>query len=869
MINDSNSLNQKGTDETPDRDYFRQERREVEALIPGNARRILDVGCGEGILGKRLLGKEANEVVGIEVDPLACDRASENLSKVIQGDAELLELPFEDGYFDCIVFADVLEHMREPQTTLKRFYRYLADSGAIIASIPNVRYYGVINMLVEGHWKYRDYGILDKTHLRFFTRKEMDSLFNEAGFEVTGMTANIDPGYATLSDPLSGEISFGRVYLKGLSPEDLEDLFVMQYLVRGEKKKTGYKKVHDALNAAVGSGDLSRAVNLLEEHLELHPMVFEKNIEILKVQNPSLATAITTADIGDDLKLLTSKTGNPSLRVGHVTLHSFYDPVYEAGEWAEYQREKVERASAIIVLGFGLGYHIIELCNLELCRVSGMEIVVFEPRLDVLRKALELADLTSILTRIKLFAGDDIPPLHGVFTILEHKPSILISETYFSRLLPRLKVLQSMKRGLKIMVVGPIYGGSLPVAGYSASALKKLGHQVDYVDNSRYNNIFQVIPEITSEKTHQDHLRSMFISFLSEATIARCAEFKPDLVFALAQAPLTEESLRKLKENRIPTAFWFVEDFRFMNYWERIAPLYDYFFTIQRGQFFERLAEIDVRNFSYLPLAASPDSHKKVELKREEVDIYGGDISFVGAPYHNRKYFFTGLLDFDFKIWGDGWNVGLPLLRHVQRGGLWIDTEESVKIFNASKININLHSSTYHEGVNPYGDFVNPRTFEIAACGCFQLVDYRFEMSELFNIGKEIICFKDLNDARVKIRYFLNNPDERAEIAARGMERVLKEHTYSHRMEQMLEFILERGYELPSWNSRKEDVESLIEDAGRHTELGEYLAGLRDKGRISISDIVDEMASGVGELSRVDKIFVMISEIGKQFAKKD
>ncbi len=596
--------------------------------------------------------------------------------------------------------------------------------------------------------------------------------------------------------------------------------------------------------------------------------IFKRNIAIMMNNNAALASAVMEAGCSDDLKLHVSKAGKPSMKIGNVTMHSLYDPEKEAADWVEYQREKVEMGSAVVILGFGLGYHVLRLCELDICRISGMEIIVFEPRIDVLKTALENVDLTHVLSKIKLVTGDSIPALPKGFIIVEHSPSVTVNKSYFNDLLAQLRLRQSVKSGLKIMVVGPIYGGSLPIAGYCASALKKMGHQVDYVDNSKYNDVFQSIPGITADKNHQNQLRSMFISFLSEAVIARCAEFKPDLVLALAQAPLTEGSLQKLKENRIPTAMWFVEDFRFMNYWERIAPLYDFFFTIQRNQFFDKLAALGVGNFSYLPLAASPDIHRRLDVSKEETDAYGSDISFVGAGYHNRKFFFTGLLDFDLKIWGSEWSVGLPLLGHIQRGGEWIDTEESVKIFNASGININLHSSTYHEGVNPNGDFVNPRTFEIAACGSFQLVDYRSEMSELFTIGKEIICFKDLNDAREKIRYYLNNPDLRKEISALGKERVLREHTYEHRMEKMLEFLFERGYERPSWNTGKEDVDELIEEAGRHTEIGSYLERFRNKGAITVSDIVDEMASGVGELSETDKIFVLINEIARQFTSK-
>lgn len=269
MNKDTKGPDQCGTDKAVDSDYYRQARKEVEALVPVEAMRILDVGCGEGILGKRLLDRGAAEVVGIEVDPIAGKRAIDNLSRVLHGDVECLEIPFEDGYFDCIIFADILEHLKEPLTILRRFSRYLADTGTIVASIPNVSYYGVINMLVEGRWKYEDFGILDKTHLRFFGKKDINVLFDEAGFEISGITVNIDPVYTTLNNHLSGEISFGRVNLRGLSHEELKDLFVIQYLVKAEK--AGNKRMSDAMNTAMDSEDFGKAMEILEGYLEQHP----------------------------------------------------------------------------------------------------------------------------------------------------------------------------------------------------------------------------------------------------------------------------------------------------------------------------------------------------------------------------------------------------------------------------------------------------------------------------------------------------------------------------------------------------------------------------------------------------------------------
>ena len=251
-------------------DYFRQERREVEAIIPGDAKRILDVGCGEGILGKRLLAKGAREVVGIEIMPDVCEKARENLTSVVCGDIEKNDLSFEEGHFDCMIFGDILEHLRDPLSLLKKLRIYLADSGVIVASIPNVRYYGVISMLADGHWKYGEHGILDKTHLRFFTKKEIEALFARAGFEITGITANIDSAYNSLDNPFSGEITFGKVTLKGLMPEEIRDLFVFQHIIRAQKAGYELHQVDNSVNTAIDSGNLEKAKQTIETYLELH-----------------------------------------------------------------------------------------------------------------------------------------------------------------------------------------------------------------------------------------------------------------------------------------------------------------------------------------------------------------------------------------------------------------------------------------------------------------------------------------------------------------------------------------------------------------------------------------------------------------------
>lgn len=255
-----------------DRGYFQQERKEIQAMVPAGASRILDIGCGEGMLGRILLQKGAAEVVGIEADPAVAQRAQENLSRVLQGDVESLDLPFENGYFDCIVLADVLEHLKDPLATMIMLQRYLSDSGTIVASIPNVRFFDVIRRLADGRWEYREFGILDKTHLRFFTKKEIEVLFLQAGLELTGISENLSPLYDTLPSAHSGDVSFGRVTIHGLTREETKDLFVFQYLIVARKADSEARGRDRRVSAALASGDLESARSMLEEFLEEHPL---------------------------------------------------------------------------------------------------------------------------------------------------------------------------------------------------------------------------------------------------------------------------------------------------------------------------------------------------------------------------------------------------------------------------------------------------------------------------------------------------------------------------------------------------------------------------------------------------------------------
>lgn len=156
--------------------------------LVGFGKRVLDVGCWTGDLGRVLLERACN-VVGIEVDPHAAEIAQKHLDHVIVGDVEELDLDDALGSrrFDVILLGDILEHLRDPLGALRGLGQFLDTNGYIVASIPNVAHAAVRLSLLEGRFEYSDTGLLDKSHYHFFTRETMEGLFGDAGMVVVDM----------------------------------------------------------------------------------------------------------------------------------------------------------------------------------------------------------------------------------------------------------------------------------------------------------------------------------------------------------------------------------------------------------------------------------------------------------------------------------------------------------------------------------------------------------------------------------------------------------------------------------------------------------------------------------------------------------
>lgn len=157
------------------------------AMIPEGAR-VLDVGCGTGSISAMIRDRRRATVVGIEPHPARAEAARGRGLEVVTG-LYSEAIPREHGVFDVVLFADVLEHMEDPARALQSVKPALAAGGRVLASIPNVAHWSVRLRLLGGAFDYAPHGIMDATHLRWFTRRSVRRLFDGAGYEIDAFRA--------------------------------------------------------------------------------------------------------------------------------------------------------------------------------------------------------------------------------------------------------------------------------------------------------------------------------------------------------------------------------------------------------------------------------------------------------------------------------------------------------------------------------------------------------------------------------------------------------------------------------------------------------------------------------------------------------
>ena len=209
------------------------QRPDIMALVPTDAKYVLDVGCSNGTAGADIKRAFNANVTGIETSEAMAEEAKAKLDHVIVGDVEqeAIQEQLRGQQFDVVIFADVLEHLRDPWIALENIKNNVRIGGVVIASIPNIRHIDTLfNLVVKGYWPYRDRGIHDKTHLRFFTRKNIIEMFSDAGLHIEKMDVN----YRLIERPHSA-----NRYAKYFAIPGLKEFLAFQFLVRARRLTFG------------------------------------------------------------------------------------------------------------------------------------------------------------------------------------------------------------------------------------------------------------------------------------------------------------------------------------------------------------------------------------------------------------------------------------------------------------------------------------------------------------------------------------------------------------------------------------------------------------------------------------------------------
>jgi O-antigen biosynthesis protein len=220
--------------------YFEHPRAELLDLLSSPPRRFVDIGCGTGSTGAELKRRYPAVVVdGFEFNPTAAAIAATRLDNVHVGDVGIIDLAslYAPESIDALLLADILEHLYDPWNFLVRIRPLLTPDAQVIASIPNIRNLALLGELAAGTFSYESAGLLDVTHIRFFTRSEILKMFDQTGYEVTWVgnvrdtrIANITPAKFPVN------LETGGIILKDVTPDVLGELLSIQFYVRAHPR---------------------------------------------------------------------------------------------------------------------------------------------------------------------------------------------------------------------------------------------------------------------------------------------------------------------------------------------------------------------------------------------------------------------------------------------------------------------------------------------------------------------------------------------------------------------------------------------------------------------------------------------------------
>ena len=345
----------------------------------------------------------------------------------------------------------------------------------------------------------------------------------------------------------------------------------------------------------------------------------------------------------------------------------------------------------------------------------------------------------------------------------------------------------------KVLVIAPNFYG---LDNSIAQAFERNGLETIHV-NYRMDLWESVLGKLTrlfhGTKKIVNPLLEMSLKKENQKYISIAKSFKPSFIIIIKGETLLPETIRYFKkELGIPCISYQWDDpfysfpgatggddYRTHNF-ERGISDYERIFVFDK-YYIEEIQNKGGQNVSYLPLAADDELFKRLTITENEQAMYGHDVCFVGMPFQNRIDILNALNGFNVGVFGDYWGRNRDKIDGNYFKGK-ASGETVRKIYCASKIVLNINHPQSKNGMNT-------RTFEIPSCEAFGIVDYISGIEELFNVGEEIVCYKNIVELKELITYYLGHPGERDAIAKKGYERVKQEHTWCHRMKKVIDTV--------------------------------------------------------------------------------
>ncbi|MBI4697845.1 MAG: glycosyltransferase [Nitrospirae bacterium] len=554
-----------------------------------------------------------------------------------------------------------------------------------------------------------------------------------------------------------------------------------------------------------------------------------------------------------NLLLVEAKNGSPSLKVGHDegpmhTIHSLYDPEEEARSIVD--AFKFDGRGMLVVLGLGLGYHLFELIE----KFPDAEILVVEALPEIHKLAKERGKISgtddkvryivghtfeeavSEITRIQFERGMPalsvfvLSPVLSAFSDYYQPVLNKLNATVSFRLWERLRYKKFSDSTLRIAIMDFDYFLTAEIE----RALKGLGHEIAKIPG----------------RIKTDSASDM----LGRATRV-IVDFRPDFLLTVNHIGFDEEGVLSsfLDSIEMPLASWYVDSPNIIvKAFGRNVSKYTSVFVWDR-RYLDEVRSLGFESVSYLPLAADENIFRPMTLKPDEMKKYGAEVGFAGnAMVKSTDEYMIKLSDNLHLLIGK-LAKQLSMKRMTFEDALEGLNQEEQRVFNSltlkersdfetavlrkATLNYRLscieelrgfetvihggrdwkellpHGYTLRQRLNYYSELpvfynacrvnfnatslqmltaVNQRVFDVPACGGFLLTDHQAAVEELFEVGKEMVTYRDKEEITGLVRFYLDNPEAREKIAGKGRGRILMEHTYKHRLKNIIRTMRER-----------------------------------------------------------------------------